>query len=71
LLISHPQGTIKLTQEEIAQRMALIESKRQKLRKLKEQRGKKKSEKQNKQILLAKQMMEQKFKKKVEQQGMF
>ncbi|XP_052093542.1 bromodomain adjacent to zinc finger domain protein 2B-like isoform X4 [Mytilus californianus] len=61
---------VKLTQGEIVQRMTLIESKRQKLRKLKEQRGKKKSEKQNKQILLAKQMMEQKFKKKVEQQDM-
>ncbi|XP_052093544.1 bromodomain adjacent to zinc finger domain protein 2B-like isoform X6 [Mytilus californianus] len=61
---------VKLTQGEIVQRMTLIESKRQKLRKLKEQRGKKKSEKQNKQILLAKQMMEQKFKKKVEQQAL-
>lgn len=67
---SEENGTVKLTQEEIAQRMALIESKRQKLRKLKEQRGKKKSEKQNKQIMLAKQMMEQKFKKKVEQQAL-
>ncbi|XP_076092081.1 bromodomain adjacent to zinc finger domain protein 2A-like isoform X8 [Mytilus galloprovincialis] len=61
---------VKLSQAEIVQRMTLIESKRQKLRKLKEQRGRKKSEKQNKQILLAKQMMEQKFKKKVEQQAL-
>ena len=51
--------------------MALIESKRQKLMKIKQMKGSRRQEKQNKQIQLAKQMMEQKLKKRMEQQGVF
>lgn len=49
--------------------MALVESKRQKMLRYKQQRGRKRMEKQNKQLQLAKQMMDQKIKRKMEQQG--
>lgn len=60
---------MKLTDEQVNERMALIESKRQKLMKIKQMKGSRRQEKQNKQIQLAKQMMEQKLKKRMEQQG--
>lgn len=49
--------------------MALVESKRQKMLRIKQQRGQRRKEKQDKQIQLAKQMMEQKLMRKMEQQG--
>ncbi|XP_078334663.1 bromodomain adjacent to zinc finger domain protein 2B-like isoform X10 [Crassostrea virginica] len=61
---------VKLTDEQVDERMALIESKRQKLMKIKQMKGSRRQEKQNKQIQLAKQMMEQKLKKRMEQQEM-
>lgn len=60
-----------MTDEQVDERMALIESKRQKLMKIKQMKGSRRQEKQNKQIQLAKQMMEQKLKKRMEQQGVF
>ncbi|KAJ8307462.1 hypothetical protein KUTeg_015546 [Tegillarca granosa] len=56
-------------QNEVAERMALVESKRQKMLRIKQQRGQRRKEKQDKQIQLAKQMMEQKLMRKMEQQG--
>ncbi|XP_055998604.1 bromodomain adjacent to zinc finger domain protein 2B-like isoform X7 [Ostrea edulis] len=61
---------VKLNDEQVRERMALIESKRQKLLKMKQMKGSRRQEKQNKQIQLAKQMMEQKLKKRMEQQEM-
>lgn len=61
---------VKLTDEQVNERMSLIESKRQKLMKIKQMKGSRRQEKQNKQIQLAKQMMEQKLKKRMEQQEM-
>ncbi|XP_060070967.1 bromodomain adjacent to zinc finger domain protein 2B-like [Ylistrum balloti] len=61
---------VKLTNEEVVERMALVESKRQKMLRYKQQRGRKRIEKQNKQLQLAKQMMDQKLKRKMEQQEM-
>lgn len=60
---------MKLTDEQVNERMSLIESKRQKLMKIKQMKGSRRQEKQNKQIQLAKQMMERKLKKRMEQQG--
>lgn len=60
-----------MNDEQVRERMALIESKRQKLLKMKQMKGSRRQEKQNKQIQLAKQMMEQKLKKRMEQQGLF
>lgn len=69
LLIFFQQEIVKLTDDQVNERMALIESKRQKLMKIKQMKGSRRQEKQNKQIQLAKQMMEQKLKKRMEQQG--
>ena len=59
----------KLSEDEVQEKLAMVESKRQKLLRAKQMKGSRRAEKQNKQIQLAKQMMEQKMKRKVEQQG--
>lgn len=69
LIVFFQQEIVKLTDEQVNERMSLIESKRQKLMKIKQMKGSRRQEKQNKQIQLAKQMMEQKLKKRMEQQG--
>lgn len=70
LIVFFQQEIVKLTDEQVNERMSLIESKRQKLMKIKQMKGSRRQEKQNKQIQLAKQMMEQKLKKRMEQQGL-